>query len=563
MNVFNLSIFEALNHLKQFRFMPKPHLKQTLFFLFSLTHAFLFAQITDEATYFTKNLQRLNLPIAGEVWYYADDSARQIRLFDGNHSPWKTIDYPSEANKTVSLLNMNMPISDTIFNTDNLLEFVWQFSNSTGKRIKVMNERNQLVYAFSEDANLLTVNELVGSPTKLFVEHGQYYYDGSNLKTSIYSLPSLVLDTTFINASDMRRQKFSYAGEKFYFKNRETNSLEIYNPNYTRWKPAIKIHKIRNELNYPDPVFFADDKTFNADTSVECMFTYWHANGWPLTKIVSEKDITTKIAYANSNSHLILDRKIGYPDKLFLLYQGTGSSTTTRSEVYSLPQMRKETTVNLTYIGRIILKQFGAKYITFEGVGIKLSDTLHRTWKSVPLRPTSNFGVNYWILPLICDSIVNPDNQLEVIWSEQRNSNYNVRITKENGDDLAIIPNTYHFQVSQLDNLPNKLITKMMNGTTKVWRFTPRTSIQDPSVVNDLDVQVSPNPFVSSFTIHCNNTEYPLSIRLFNAVGQLVFSEKNVQTGATITPPQALSKGIYLLDIVRGEKRVTQRLIKL
>lgn len=543
--------------------MPKPHLKQTLFFLFSLTYASLFAQITDEATYLTKNLQRLKLPIAGEVWYYADDSTRQIHLFDGNHTPWKTIDYPSEANKTVSLLNMNIPISDTIFNTDNLLEFVWQFSNSTGKRIKVMNERNQLVYAFPEGANSLTVNELVGSSTKLFVEHGQYYYDGSNLKTSIYSLPSLVLDTTFINASDMRRQKFSYAGEKFYFKNRETNSLEIYNPNYTRWKPAIKIHNIRNELNCSDPSFFADDKTFNADTLVECMFTYWHANGWDLIKIVSEKDINTKIAYANSNSHLILDRKAGYPDKLFLLYQGTGSSTTVRSEVYSLPQMRKDTTVNLTYIGRILLKQFGAKYITFEGGGITLSDTLHRAWKSVPLRPTSNFGVNYWILPLICDSIVNPDSFLEVIWSEQRSSNYNVRITKENGDDLATIPDAYHFQVSQLDGLSNKLITKMMNGTTKVWRFTPRTAIQAPSVSDGLDVQVSPNPFVTSFTIRNNNSERPLSIRLFNAIGQLVFTQKNVQNNETITPPEHLSKGIYLLDITCDGKYITRRLVKL
>lgn len=543
--------------------MPKTHLKQILFLLFSLTYASLIAQITDDATYPTKNLQRLKLPSAGDVWYYTDDSARQIRLFDGNHLPWKTIDYPSEANKKVSLLNMNMPISDTIFNTDNLLEFVWRFSDSLGKRIKIMNEQNQLIFTFPEDANLLTVNELVGNPTKLFVEHGLYYYDGSDLKTSIYSLPSLVLDTTFVNAGDMRRQKFSYAGEKFYFKNRVTNSLEIYNPNYTRWKPSIKIHNIRNELNCSDPSFFADDKTFNADTLVECMFTYWHANGWDLIKIVSEKDINTKIAYANSNSHLILDRKIGYPDKLFLLYQGTGSSTTVRSEVYSLPQMTIDTTVNLTYIGRILLKQFGAKYITFVGNDIKLSDTLHRTWKSVPLRPTSNFGVNYWILPIICDSIVNPDNQLEVIWSEQRNSNYNVRITKENGDDLATIPNAYHFQVSQLDGLPNKLITKMMNGTTKVWRFTPLTTTQDPSVSDKLEVQVSPNPFMKSFTIHNNNSEHPLSIRLFNAAGQLVFSEKNVQSGATVTPPQNLAKGMYLLDIFHEEKHITQRLIKL
>jgi Secretion system C-terminal sorting domain len=103
----------------------------------------------------------------------------------------------------------------------------------------------------------------------------------------------------------------------------------------------------------------------------------------------------------------------------------------------------------------------------------------------------------------------------------------------------------------------------MTNGTTKVWRFNTYTAIQDPSVSNSLDVQVSPNPFVSSFTIHNNNSERPLSIRLFNAISQLVFTEKNVQNNAIITPPQHLSKGLYLLDISCEEKRITKRLIKL
>lgn len=547
--------------------MTKPHLQQTLFFLFSLILAPAFAQMTDEATYTTNGLQRLKLPISGEIWYYADNAGQQIHLFKADHSPLKVIDYPKETNNKVSLASMNLPVSQTTFKADNLLEFVWLFQDTISRRerIKILNERGDSIFFFPFNQIKIEVNELLGSPTKLFVEYGQYYTDGSDLKTSIYSLPSMVLDTTFTNASDMRRQKFSYAGEKFYFKNRAANLLEIYNPNYTRWKPAIKIHNTRNELNYPDPIFFADDKTFNADTLVECMFTYWHANGWPLIKIVSEKNINIKIAYANSYSYLILDKKVGYPDKLFSAYQANGSSMTAKYEVFSLPQMIKEVTPYKLAVFRILLKQFGAKYMTVGDDSIYLYDMLHHPWKTIPISRTSNFGINS---PLVCDSIVNSDSLLEVIWIERdvRNNipaSSNLRITKENGDNLFRIPDVYHFEISQLDELPTKLITKMANGTTKVWRFTPRTAIQDPSVFNDLDVQISPNPYVSFFTIHQNNSDTPLSIRLFNSIGQLVFTGQNIQNKAIITPPLNLSKGIYLLEISSKEKRITQRLVKL
>ncbi len=64
--------------------MLKLHLKQTLLSLFVLIYASVSAQLTLEATYSTTNLQRLKLPLAGEIWYYADDSTRQIHLFDAH-----------------------------------------------------------------------------------------------------------------------------------------------------------------------------------------------------------------------------------------------------------------------------------------------------------------------------------------------------------------------------------------------------------------------------------------------------------------------------------------------
>ena len=109
------------------------------------------SQVTLEATYSTTNLKRINLQASGEKWYYIDDSTRQILFFNANHSPWKTIDFPKEANKSVSLAPTNMPISQTIFKTDNLLELIWLFKDSTNKteRIKILNELNDSVYYFT------------------------------------------------------------------------------------------------------------------------------------------------------------------------------------------------------------------------------------------------------------------------------------------------------------------------------------------------------------------------------------------------------------------------------
>ena len=317
------------------------------------------AQLTLEATYPTTDLRRIHLPVSGEKWYYADDSTRKIYLFHANYTPWKTVNYPSEPNKTVSLDAMNMPVSETIFNRDNLLEFVWRFSDSaTGNnpRVKILNELGAVVYDFGQGANYLTVNELAGSSTKLFVEKGNYDHQ----KTSVFSLPNIILDTTFDYASDMQRRKFSYAGEKFYFKNRNTNFLEIFNPNYTRWK-SFKIHNTRNELKIKDDIFFADDGLFTSDSSVGCMVTYWHGNGGPLKKIVIDKDLGTKIMYANTNSKLLLDQRIGQPSKLFFYREINGSINMTY-EVFSLPKIIRERTNYEAEIQRVLLKQHGVKY---------------------------------------------------------------------------------------------------------------------------------------------------------------------------------------------------------
>ena len=116
-------------------------------------------------------------------------------------------------------------------------------------------------------------------------------------------------------------------------------------------------------------------------------------------------------------------------------------------------------------------------------------------------------------------------------------------------------------------NLPTKLITKTWDSTrytnTKVWRFNTPTAVNDPSVLEGLEVDISPNPFNTSFTIHHSETERPLSIRLFNATGMLILSDKITSRNTTVTPKNSLPNGIYFLEISNGIKRTVKRLVKM
>ena len=554
--------------------MQKLHLKRDLitlaFFLYSLTHVSVCAQITCETIYPTTHLQRLKLPLAGEVWYYADDFTRQIHLSKGDHSFWKIIDYPTENNSKVTLAPMNLPVSQTTFKADNLLEFVWLFQDTVSRknRIKILNERGDSIFFFPFNQTKITVNELLDRPTKLFFEKREADYAFS---TTVFSLPDMVLEKTYMNASNFRRQIFGYAGEVYYFKNAPDNRLEIYYKNHSRWKSIpLAVPTNGGFTSDFDPYFFADDKIFNADTLIEVVFSY-DMRGYDQVRIANENKKV--LFHSNFFSSFQIDRQTGQPDKFFWNYQANNDaypqyrvmslpfpfiypSTTPREKTYDMP------------IERIILSHFGAvyKYMLYSNSDtILLFDTNHRLIKNLPLKYSSNYS-RHGLTPFISDNIVNSDNLIEVIWIEKNNatpSTNQLRITDERDNNIVSISEVNHFQVSQLVGLSNKLITKMKNSTTKVWRFTTSTAIQDPSVSNVLDVQISPNPFVTSFTIHNINSERPLSIRLFNAMGQLVFTEKNIQSNTTITPPHYLSKGIYLLDISIEERHITQRLVKL
>ena len=549
-------------------------MKQILFFTFFLSFYLkeaIFAQtIALEATYPAKNLQRLKLPLSGDTWYYTDNILHKVFVFDGQHRPIKTIAYPTESHKKVSLAPMNMPISQTTFKEDALLELVWLYEDTLThkKHYNVLNEQGDSILTFTEGDYKLTVSELVGSPAKLIAEKN----DGNgNYSTEVWSLPNGVLEKTFQNASNFHRQRFGYAGEVYYFKSTDKKLLEVYKPNFDTFRLvhlAVPTHG--GSTSDYDPYFFADDKMFNSDSLIEVVFSY-DFNSYEQVRIASESQCV--LFHVNFFSSFGIERKEGLFDKIFWNYAASIDANT-RYRVLNLPFICTTSDIppiEKVYdypVERIVLNHFGAKYVQKPYGNPFLYNANHTFWKYITLNPSLNYNRTYESQPFISVGTVNSDTLIEIIWLEKTNApiQYQLRITNERGQNLATIPNAQSFEMSQIKGLSTKLIAKMGNGTelteTKVYRFTQTTPTQDPSVKDDLEIEVSPNPFNTSFSIHRKESYHPLSMRLFNALGQLVFETKVVQTDATITPPSTLIKGIYLLDASDGEKRIIKRLVK-
>ena len=173
--------------------------------------------------------------------------------------------------------------------------------------------------------------------------------------------------------------------------------IEIYNPNYSIWKNRPLYVPSNGGTTYSyDSLFFADDKIFNADTLVEFTYSYNIGTGYGLTKIINENG-NELLPPANSYSRFILDQKIGQLDKLFLFdYIGISA----KYFVYSLPGAAKEKEYFFP-IERVILKNFGSKYLNIGYGTSSLYHDNHSFWKTIDYTQTPNYKLTLESSPII------------------------------------------------------------------------------------------------------------------------------------------------------------------
>ena len=95
----------------------------------------------------------------------------------------------------------------------------------------------------------------------------------------------------------------------------------------------------------------------------------------------------------------------------------------------------------------------------------------------------------------------------------------------------------------------------------KVFRIDGVTSVQDQTISNN--IYVYPNPANDHLFVMLENkvNARPVNLKLFNAVGQLVFAETNYESGKFKIDTHSLQSGIYILAVADVDEIVTKKIV--
>ncbi len=135
---------------------------------------------------------RVLLESSGEK-YYRLDGIDQLRLFNSDHSPWKTITLPTPGITFAENFDISH-LSDNILNKDNQIEIIYSYTTYTNNdgsyaSFQAIANEHGIIQVFSPGTRLV-LSEVSGLQDKLFV-YREYSHNGSFRfsKVGVYSLP--------------------------------------------------------------------------------------------------------------------------------------------------------------------------------------------------------------------------------------------------------------------------------------------------------------------------------------------------------------------------------------
>lgn len=170
--------------------MKKTALSIILFLLFGTAHS----QISLEATY-NHSATYTKLANSGYKYFLMDVSTSQCRIYNTNHSLWKTLALSVPVNNYLYDIKY---VSENLFTTDNslCLLYIYYNYNSTGQyytyMAKVVKENGTELLSIP-GCQYVYVYNIAGVGTKMFT----YSYDYSSypypIQTRVYNLPGQLI----------------------------------------------------------------------------------------------------------------------------------------------------------------------------------------------------------------------------------------------------------------------------------------------------------------------------------------------------------------------------------
>ncbi|MFT5647791.1 MAG: hypothetical protein ACI976_002486 [Aureispira sp.] len=288
--------------------------------------------LTLENTYLGGHVDRVNLSISGEKYYLFAFQSSQVKIYNSNHTLWKSINLFIPTTTRIR----SLAISETKINTDNLVEVSYSFASIISpynNESQIVNELETILLSVP-DATALFVNEIPGLPNKIIA-----YLLGTQAISKTYGVPSLTLEGTYTGGY-IRRVNLPSFGEKYYLFSSQHIQAKIYNSDHTFWK-GINL-PIPNQPTPLPPtireISSVSENVINSDTLLEIGYTVVFP--WGVVGLLDEYESyiinelgTTLISIPNARS-IAINEIPSFQNKIIAQIN---DSLMTSSEVYGLP----------------------------------------------------------------------------------------------------------------------------------------------------------------------------------------------------------------------------------
>ncbi len=231
-------------------------------------------QFLLENTYPYENLSRIVLENSGEKYFVLDKISGQAKIYNADHSLWKSINLPIPATTLYSGISF---VSETKINPDALLEVGYSYATSATNPVYegvIINENGAILKTIP-GASGFKISALAGCPNKVLVDVGS--------GTSVYDLPSLTLENSY--SSQMNRVFLENYGAKYYQPRNTINNVifspatlpfTIYNDDHTFWKSVTM--PVLSTFNGVVTIKSISETKINSDAQLELVYSNLNNN---------------------------------------------------------------------------------------------------------------------------------------------------------------------------------------------------------------------------------------------------------------------------------------------
>lgn len=500
-------------------------MKSTIFLIFVLGCMTAIGQINLEKTYDEGVVNRVDLEVSGEKYYLLDQSTKQVKLYNADHTAWKTIPLPT----LVGPLDITIShLSETKINTDSNIEIAYSYYTENGEIVynsRIVNEEGTVLLDVS-DASSIEVSEIDGLPIKVLA-----LIDDVDYSTKIYKVPDLTLEHTYTGNDYVKRVNLESSNEKYYQLDKVNYIVNLYNSNHSVWK-NINLVPMENTINLT--IRHLSETSINTDTKIEVAYTYYDTTP-NLEGKISNEDGVVLGTIPNAWS-INVDEISGLSNILIVEFLDLSTSALS-SKVYSLPSFALVGTYNDGVVTRVKLENSGEKYYIREAVSnqAKLFNNDHTSWKNITL--PKNSGATAMGITHLSESVINIDIALEIayITFDESSSKFEARICNDSGSTLLTVDNGLGIYASQIGGLLNKLIVPIdgISESSYVYGLPTTTLALQEESLNKVEVFIYPNPTNDNLTIESKNTAIKNFV-ITSVLGKIVKEVKQTSQSLTI-----------------------------